>query len=62
VPQTPEFWINNFLFAKTEWASVQLDCTISSDPAERQSVFAASEAPSRRGFMPYLLGFDDEEI
>lgn len=56
LPQTPEFWVNNFLYAKADWASVELDCTISSDPTQRQSISAAS---ARRGFMPYLVGYDD---
>ncbi|TFJ79916.1 hypothetical protein NSK_008724 [Nannochloropsis salina CCMP1776] len=52
LPQIPEWWINNQLYAKATWASVGLNCSMSSDPAEVQA-FSVENA-----FVPYMAGFN----
>jgi hypothetical protein len=53
LPLESEYWINNFVYAKADWASVELDCSISSDPTQVQAL------GTRRTFVPYLVGYDD---
>ena len=54
IPQVEEFWVNNFDFDKVTYASVGLDCSLSSDTAEKQSVSVAS---STSGYVPYMIGY-----
>jgi len=52
--QVPEFWVNNALYQKLNYAAVPLNCSKSSDPIEQQSVVIAGEY---RGFVPALVGY-----
>lgn len=42
-PMAPEFWVNNAVYSKLDYAHVQLDCSKSSDPIEQFAFGAMAE-------------------
>jgi hypothetical protein len=52
--QMGEFWVNNALYEKLDYAAVPLDCSKSSVPIEQQAV---SVAEAGTGFVPTLVGY-----
>lgn len=53
-PMAPEFWVNNALFSKIDYAHVRLDCSKSSNPIEQQGVAGAMADEVTYNFTPTL--------
>lgn len=57
--QAAEFFVNNDLYTKVDYANVPLDCSKSSDPFEKQAAISATAEDEPFNFVPTLAGYPD---
>lgn len=57
-PAAAEYFVNNALFSKIQYAAVPLNCSLSSNPIEQQAVSVSGA--ERSGFVPTLVGYPED--
>lgn len=57
--QAAEFFVNNDMYSKVDYANVPLDCSKSSDPFEKQGAISATADIGPLHFVPTLAGYPD---